>query len=286
MSHWKIGDVRISKFAEKEFTGVVHRFLLLDATPESCKDIEWLKPGFMTEKGELHFSIHAFVVETPSCRIIVDTCFGNDKQRNSERSNMLSGPFLLDLEAAGFPASSFDYVMCTHLHLDHVGWNTVLVDGKWEPTFKNARYLILASEYGYWSQERKKQQFANYMSDSVDPVFTAGLVDLIESEHKLCDEVWLEPTPGHTPGHVSVRIASKGEQALITGDFIHHPCQMARPHWCTTADFDQKAAESTRRRMLAQLATEPTLVIGTHFAGPTAGRVVGDGEVWRFDTAV
>ena len=285
MSHWQVGDVRISKFVEKESTGSVHRFLILDATPEACKDIEWLKPGFMTEKGELHFSIHALVVETPSCRIIVDTCFGNDKQRDNERSNMLSGPFLLDLEAAGYSASSFDYVMCTHLHLDHVGWNTVLVDSKWEPTFKNARYLIAASEYEYWSQEREKQQFGDYMRDSVDPVFADGLVDLIQTDHKLCDEVWLEPTHGHTPGHVSMRIASKGEQALITGDFIHHPCQMARPHWCTTADFDKKAVESTRRRMLAQLATEPTLVIGTHFAGPTAGRVVRDGEVWRFDTA-
>ena len=147
MSHWQIGDVRISKFVEKEVTGIVQRFLLLDATSEACKEIEWLKPGFMTENGELHFSIHALVVETPNCRIIVDTCFGNDKQRDNERSNMLSGPFLRDLEAAGFPASSFDYVMCTHLHLDHVGWNTVLVDGKWEPTFTNARYLITISEY-------------------------------------------------------------------------------------------------------------------------------------------
>ncbi len=145
---------------------------------------------------------------------------------------------------------------------------------------------IQASEFKYWSQNREKQQFGNYMGDSVDPVFAAGLVDLIETDHKLCDEVWLESTHGHTPAHVSVLIASKGELALITGDFIHHPCQMARPHCCTTADFDQKAAESTRRRMLAQLATEPTLVIGTHFAGPTAGRVVRDGEVWRLDTGV
>ena len=286
MSHWQIGDVRIFKFVEKEFTGSVHRFLLLDATPEACKDIEWLKPYFMTENGELRLSIHALVVETPSCRIIVDTCFGNDKQRENERSNMLCGSFLRDLEAAGFPASSFDYVLCTHLHVDHVGWNTLFVDGKWEPTFKNARYLVAGGEYDYWCWHREKQQFGDYMGDSVDPVFAAGLVDMIEADHKLCDEVWLEPTPGHTPGHVSVRIASKGEQALITGDFIHSPCQMARPHWGTTADFDQKAAESTRRRMLAQLATESTVVIGTHFAGPTAGRVIRDGEVWRFETGV
>jgi glyoxylase-like metal-dependent hydrolase (beta-lactamase superfamily II) len=271
VSHWQIGDVRITKFVEKEFSGSVHRFLLLDATPESCHAIEWLKPDFITENDELRLSIHAFVIETPSCRIIVDTCFGNDKRRDNERSNMLSGPFLGELEAARFPASSFDYVLCTHLHVDHVGWNTVLVSGNWAPTFKNARYLIA------W--HRKKQQFGDYMADSVDPVFAACLLNRVETDHKLCDEVWLEPTPGHTPGHVSVRIASKGQQALITGDFIHSPCQMARPHWGTTADSDQRAAESTRRRMLAQLATGSTLVIGTHFPGPTAGHVIRDGEV-------
>jgi len=285
MSDLQIGDVRISKFVEMESTGYPNKHLL-GATPESCRQIGWLKPDFMTENGELRGSVCSVVVETPNCRIIVDTCWGNDKRRNRPHANMLSGPFLRDLEAAGFPASSFDYVLCTHLHGDHVGWNTVLVNGKWEPTFKNARYLIAGSEYEYWSWERGKQLQGDYMGDSVDPVFSAGLVDPIETDHKLCDEVWLEPTPGHTPGHVSIRIASKGEQALITGDFIHNPCQMARPHWCSTFDSDQKAAESTRRQMLEQLATESTLVIGTHFAGPTAGRVVRDGEVWRFDTGV
>jgi glyoxylase-like metal-dependent hydrolase (beta-lactamase superfamily II) len=129
-----------------------------------------------------------------------------------------------------------------------------------------------------------KESAGDYMGDSVEPAFAAGLLDRVETDHELCAEVRLEPTTGHTPGHVSVRIVSKGEQALITGDFIHSPCQMARPHWCTTADSDQKAAESTRRQMLTQLATEQTLVIGTHFPGSTAGRVIRDGEAWRFET--
>ena len=174
MNHWQIGDVRITKFVEKEFAGSVHRFLLLDATPAACKDIEWLKHHFMSENGELRLSIHALVVETPSCRIIVDTCFGNDKQRENERSNMLCGSFLRDLEAAGFPASSFDYVLCTHLHVDHVGWNTVLVDGRWEPTFKTARYLIVGGEYEYWSSHREKLQYGDYMGDSVACCWPSG----------------------------------------------------------------------------------------------------------------
>jgi glyoxylase-like metal-dependent hydrolase (beta-lactamase superfamily II) len=284
MSSWQIGDVRITKIVERESTGSIHRFLLLDATPEACKEIAWLHPHFMTEQGELHISVHALVVETPRCRIIVDTCFGNDKKRTRPGFHMLSGPFLHDLDAAGFPVDGFDYVMCTHLHVDHVGWNTVLVDGTWEPTFKKARYLMATTEYAYWCQNRDEQQFGDYFGDSVKPVFDAGLVELVAANHRVCDEVWLEPTPGHSPGHVSVRIASRGEQALITGDFMHHPCQMARPHWCSTADYDQRAAEATRRRMLAQLADEPTLVIGTHFAGVTAGRVVRDGAVWCLNT--
>ena len=152
--------------------------------------------------------------------------------------HMLQGPFFKNMEAAGFAASSFQYVLCTHLHVDHVGWNTRWVDGQWAPTFPNARYLIARQEFAYWHAHRSEQQYGDYMADSVLPVLAAGLVDLVESDHQLCDEVWLEPTPGHSPGHVSVRIASQGQSALITGDFMHHPCQMARPHWCSTADYD------------------------------------------------
>jgi glyoxylase-like metal-dependent hydrolase (beta-lactamase superfamily II) len=164
---------------------------------------------------------------------------------------------------------------------------TFLWDGaQWHPTFPHARYLFAEPEFRYWQARRDAQQYGDYFGDSVQPVCDAGLVDLVETTHRLCPEVWLEPTPGHSPGHVSVRIASRGEQALITGDFIHHPCQMARPQWCTTADYDQAAAEHTRRQMLAQLADEGMLVIGTHFAGPSAGRVVQDGDVWRLETEV
>jgi glyoxylase-like metal-dependent hydrolase (beta-lactamase superfamily II) len=199
---------------------------------------------------------------------------------------MLQGSFLTNMEAAGFAAASFQYVLCTHLHGDHVGWTTRWVDGQWAPTFPNARYLIARQEFTYWQAHRAEQQYGDYMADSVLPVREAGLVDLVASDHQLCDEVWLEPTPGHSPGHISVRIASQGHSALITGDFMHHPCQMARPHWCSTADYDQHAAEETRRRELAQLATEETLVIGTHFPGPSAGRVKRDGDVWWLDTAM
>ena len=121
--------------------------------------------------------------------------------------------------------------------------------------------------------------------NSVQPVFDAGLVDLVETDHRIDDAVSLVATIGHTPGHVSVRIRSRGAEALITGDFMHHPCQIARPDWASTANSDPTAARGTREHMLARLAHTPTLVIGTHFAAPTAGRIVRDGAAyrWRFD---
>jgi glyoxylase-like metal-dependent hydrolase (beta-lactamase superfamily II) len=138
-------------------------------------------------------------------------------------------------------------------------------------------------EFAHWQARQETEDYAPIFADSVRPVADAGLVELVPTDHRLCDEVSLVPTPGHTPGHVSVRIASRGEEALITGDFLHHPCQMARPDWSSEVDHDREAAHATRRRVFAALAGTPTLVIGTHFAGPTAGRVVRDGDAFRLD---
>jgi glyoxylase-like metal-dependent hydrolase (beta-lactamase superfamily II) len=283
MSKWRIGDVTVTKIVELDVTGGT-RFILPQAAPEAVLPIGWLQPHFVSPEGKLRMSIHALIVETASRRIIVDTCLGNDKENRSvPRWNKLQGPFLADLAAAGYPRESIDTVLCTHLHVDHVGWNTMLVAGRWVPTFPKARYLMGRVEFEHWRAERENQAHAAVFGDSVAPVFDAGLVDLVETDHRVSDEVSLVPTLGHTPGHVSVRISSKGEEALITGDFIHHPCQMARPEWSSTADHDASRAIATRRTMFSRLAGTPTLVIGTHFAGPTAGRVVKDGDAFRLE---
>jgi len=280
---WRIGGVTVTKIVEMEVTGG-SRFILPDATYEAVLPIGWLQPHFADERGRLKMSIHALVVETPEHRIVVDTCLGNDKQgRRIPTWNNLQGPFLADLAATGFPRETIDTVLCTHLHVDHVGWNTMLVDGKWLPTFPKARYLMGRTEFSHWRQQHDRDDMAAVFADSVQPVHAAGLVDLVDSDTRICDEVSLVPTPGHTPGHVSVRIASEGEEALITGDFMHHPCQIARPDWCSTADTDQAAARETRERMLKELSQRPVLVIGTHFAGATAGRIVRDGDAYRLD---
>jgi glyoxylase-like metal-dependent hydrolase (beta-lactamase superfamily II) len=227
-------------------------------------------------------SIHALIVATKERRIMVDTCLGNDKIRAIPGWNMRAGPFLEDIASAGYPRDSIDTVLCTHLHVDHVGWNTMWDGGKWIPTFDNARYLIGETEWNHWSSEDAAQRRGDdIMGDSVRPVFDAGSVDLVATSHKICDEVWLESTPGHTPGHVSVRISSNGEDALITGDCMHHPCQMAIPDMCSNADSDQVKARETRHALLNKYADGPVLVIGTHFATPTAGHIVRDGNAFR-----
>jgi glyoxylase-like metal-dependent hydrolase (beta-lactamase superfamily II) len=281
-TQWRIGEVTITKIVELEFTGGT-RFILPQATREAVQGMEWLKPHFMNDDGRLIMSIHALVVETPSHRIVVDTCLGNDKTgRQAPHWNNRQGPFLADLAAAGYARESIGTVLCTHLHVDHVGWNTMLVDGRWVPTFPSARYLMAKSEFDYWRARPEGEERALIFDDSVQPVFDAGLVDLVATDHRLCEEVRLVPTLGHTPGHVSVAIESGGVRGLITGDFVHHPCQMARPDWASTADFDAAASTATRHGMFGALAGTPTLVIGTHFAGATAGRVVRDGGAFRF----
>ncbi|HEY8288658.1 MAG TPA: MBL fold metallo-hydrolase [Acetobacteraceae bacterium] len=281
MSKWKIGDVTVTKIVELEMTGGT-RFLFPQVTPELIKPITWLQPHFADENGRLRMSIHTFLVETPAHRIVVDTCLGNDKQnRRIPHWNDRQGPFLADLADVGYPPDSIDTVLCTHLHVDHVGWNTMMRDGRWVPTFPKARYLMGRAEYQHWSTNTKREDMRFILADSVTPILDAGLATLVETDHRLCDEISLIPTVGHTPGHVSVVIESRGERALITGDFMHHPCQIAHPEWDTTADSDPEQGIRTRRIMFERLADTPVLVIGTHFAGATAGHIVRDGDSYR-----
>jgi glyoxylase-like metal-dependent hydrolase (beta-lactamase superfamily II) len=280
---WTIGDVTVTKIVELEMTGG-SRFLLPQATPEAILPIAWLRPHFADENGRLRMSIHSFVVQTPTRRIIVDTCLGNAKQnRRIPHWNDRDGPFLADLAEAGFPAESIDTVLCTHLHVDHVGWNTMQVDGQWVPTFPRAQYLMGRTEYEHWSTVKDRPDMQHIMADSVTPIVEAGLAKMVETTERITDEITLVPTFGHTPGHVSVMIQSRGEQALITGDFMHHPCQIAHPEWETTADTDAAQGIATRRSMFDRLAGSPVLIIGTHFAGATAGRLVRDGDAYRLD---
>jgi glyoxylase-like metal-dependent hydrolase (beta-lactamase superfamily II) len=277
--HWNVGKVKITKIVELETVGST-RFILPLAGNEEIRNLPWLIPHFATEEGRLKMSIHALVVETPARRIVVDTGLGNDKQgRNVPTWNNRKDPFLETMTAAGFPPDSIDTVLCTHLHVDHVGWNTKLVGGAWLPTFAKARYVFGKTEYEHWRDHSDAPDKTAVFNDSVKPIVDAGKADLVASDARLCDEITLIPTPGHSPGHISLHIQSDGETGLLTGDVAHHPCQMAHLDWSSTADSDPVQSAATRRQLFARFADTPTLVIGGHFS---AGQIRRDGDAFKF----
>jgi len=286
MLSWKVGAVTVTRVVELELPVPYNAAqpFLAEATPEALGVHGWLYPDYVTPEGHLRLSIHALLVEAPGLRLVVDTCIGNDRPRGITGGQPLATGFLKAFADAGWTREGVDAVVCTHLHVDHVGWNTMLVDGKWVPTFPKARYLIGRAEHAHWSAEDEGET-PQILADSVQPIFDAGLVDLVEMDHVISPELRLVPTPGHTPGHVSVAIDSEGQRALITGDFTHHPCQMAHPEWSPPFDSDPKAAGVMRRQMFADMADQPVLVIGTHYAAPTAGHVKRDGDAFRFEGA-
>ena len=281
---WQIGDVSIRRVVELENAVAYHPKypLIAEARPEALGHMPWLKPHFVTSEGHLNTSIHALVVEAPGLLLVVDTCLGNDKPRRMLGNRPLSTDFLAQLRAAGCEPAQVQAVLCTHLHVDHVGWNTRLDNGRWVPTFPNARYLMGRIEIEHWSRAQEAEPAA-IMADSIKPILDAGQVELVEQDQRLCDEVRLLPTPGHTPGHVSVLIESRGVRALITGDVVHHPCQIGEPSWSTSFDTDRAAATAMRMQLLSQFADSGVLVIGTHFAYPTAGRITRNGERYKFE---
>ena len=282
MNSWQVGNIKITRVVEMQVTGG-SRFILPQAIPETILPMQWLQPHFADEQGKLIMSIHALVIETADRKMIVDTCIGNDKKRNIANWSNLQLPFLEDLQKAGYDRFEIDTVMCTHLHVDHVGWNTMLMDGEWIPTFPNAEYLIGKKEYEYWHNEEPDQLNEGLLEDSVKPVFDAGLVKLVPMDFEVCKGIYFEATPGHTPGHVSIHIESQGQHALITGDSFHHPCQIEKVQWSSSADYDQVASKQTRESLLTKYGDSNVLIIGTHFATPTAGYLRKKGSTYVLD---
>jgi glyoxylase-like metal-dependent hydrolase (beta-lactamase superfamily II) len=284
MNRWQIGDVSVARVIESEgpWDGTI---LLSQATAENvARERDWLHPIFTDDAGRLRMSIHSFVLESRGRRIVVDTCIGNDKERPIPEWSGQHWPYLANLAAAGYAPGSIDSVLCTHLHVDHVGWNTTLRDGKWVPTFPNATYLVGGTEWDFFS--RADDPFLKGpVDDSVRPVMADGRSRLVDETHRLTDEVWLESTPGHTPGHFSVRISSRGAEAVITGDCLHHPILIRYPEWDNRFDTDGARAKRTRREFCERYADSGVLVLGTHFATPSAGRIVRQGDSYRFVAA-
>jgi len=277
---WTIGKAKITRVLELPPL-TADPALFIKTNQQAIRDRkEWLCPDFADEEGNIILHFQAFVIEASGKRILVDPCIGNDKQRNHEFFTGLDGPFLEHLAQAGYPRESMDYVLCTHLHLDHCGWNTMLVDGKWVPTFPNARYLFAAAEYEHLLQD-DHEDAADVLEDSVKPIVEAGLAEFVGSDHIIVDEVRLRSTHGHTPGHCSVVISSEGQEAVITGDVIHHPVQVAIPDVSDNFCWNEEMAHNTRRQLLGDVANRGALLLGSHFSGPTGIYLEPDGNVWQ-----
>ncbi|MAA75481.1 MAG: MBL fold metallo-hydrolase [Salinisphaeraceae bacterium] len=279
---WKIGDIRVTRVPEIAGIQIPPDWLLTNVTAEDVKGYDWLRPGYADDEGNLLMTIQSFVIEAGGKTILVDTGVGNDKPRMSDFFSHLDNPFLEDLARAGFPAESIDMVVCTHLHIDHCGWNTRLVDGKWVPTFTQARYVFVEKEYEYWKVQPNEGENANVFDDSVKPVIDAGLVDLVAADHELVPGVRLEFSPGHTPGHVCIHLDSGGQEALITGDLIYSPLQCANPDITSNFCSDPAQEARTRRDFFTRYQNTSVRFIGTHIADTTVGRIEPDGNNWKF----
>ncbi|MAA74613.1 MAG: MBL fold metallo-hydrolase [Salinisphaeraceae bacterium] len=295
-NQWQIGEVTITRIMELGDVPFPAEVLFMNYDPDDLAAQEWMRPHHLDDDNNPVLSVHTFVVKTPDKTILVDTCTGNDKPRMGELFNQLQTNYLEAIAQAGAARENVDLVLCTHLHLDHVGWNTHLVDGEWVPTFPNATYLFGRKEWAHWEANKDIEveegatgeaspivNASAVIHDSVIPVVEAGLHQLVETDHQVCPEVRLEATPGHTPGHVSVHIESDGEHAIISGDMLHSPYQMARPDVGVSFDSDGPEAARTRRWFFDKYADQPILFLGTHFATPTGGRLVSHEGSWRFE---
>ena len=257
-----------------------------DTTPDDWAPHEgWMKPTAMDPiTGDLMFAVQSYVVRSPHHTILIDSCVGNHKERATRPlwHQKMDDTYLRALASLELAPEDIDYVLCTHLHADHVGWNTKLVDGRWVPTFPNARYVFSAKELAAWKHGHQKFTRAP-LEDSVLPVIEAGKAQLVDHDFALDDCVWLEPSPGHTPDHVSIRLASGGQNAVMSGDLMHSPVQCLHPEWTVWPDWDADQAKRTRHGFMERYADTDMLVCTAHFPLPSAGRIVADGDAFRFE---
>lgn len=285
----RVGAVEITRVIESErpmmklssffFDGSSGGDLRDDAV-EAHRD--WLGASALAPDGTMIFSIQSLLVRTRRHVILVDTCAGAGSREGEPSDDLSAVPYFKRLGAAGVKVEDIDFVLCTHLHSDHVGWNTSRRDGTLVPTFPKAKYVFDRREWAYWS-ERKDGDFGyGPIRDRVRPVVAAGRELLVDPPHEIDEEARIEPIYGHTPGQVALRILSGGRDAVLVGDLMHHPVQCAEPQWDSKFSVDAKLSMATRRSFLERHAGSDILVIPAHFPTPGAGRVVAHGKTWRF----
>ena len=279
---WTVGDVRLTALVESEIPGGPAGFFFPDPPPDDVLSAGCLYRGVATPDGGVTFRVQAFVVEVDGSVVLVDPCVGNGKQLSLPFWNDLALPWLDQLAAAGFDRHGIDLVVHTHLHEDHIGWDTHRVDGQWTPTFPNATHVYVDAELDFArSPDRRTGQ--DPFAESISPVLDAGLGQVVGASAELLPRVRLVPTPGHTPGHASLRVETGAEPIVVSGDLLHHQFQLAHPHLREVADWNPAIAVETRKAFLDEHARSGAVVAGTHFGVAPLGRIEADGpSAWRF----
>jgi glyoxylase-like metal-dependent hydrolase (beta-lactamase superfamily II) len=280
-----IGDMTIMRALE-----IVTPFDPLTFYPETTPEDwdphrEWLAPNAMDpDTGMLLLYMQSYVVRTRHHTILIDTCVGNHKERSNRPLWHLKtdDTYMRALAMHGLKPEDIDYVMCTHLHGDHVGWNTKLENGQWVPTFPNARYVFSHKELDAWQNQGDERFSDQPLVDSVLPIVAAGKADLVGHDFAIDDEVSLVPTPGHTPDHLAIRFSSGGSEAVMCADMVHCPVQLLYPEWTAWPDWDPALAKTTRRRFFEHYCDTDTLVCTAHFPLPSAGFIRPEGDAFRF----
>ena len=277
MTTLSLGEVTVTRVIEIDRSSFPTASMLPDSTAEAIgRHRDWLTPFWDDRTNDLGSRIGAYIVRTPRSTVLIDTGVGNDKRRDgSPVWHLRRGSFLDDLAAAGVTPEQVDVVLCTHLHVDHVGWNTRLVDGRWVPTFARAKYLFAGEEWEFWRHEKDA-----CIADSVMPVIEAGQAVLVQSDYKVDPWLSFEPSPGHTPGHVCVRLQTRAGEAVFSGDLMHRTVQVAEPQWSSRFCHDPAQARETRRAFVERHADTGVLVLAAHF--PRPGFIVHEGGGCRF----
>jgi glyoxylase-like metal-dependent hydrolase (beta-lactamase superfamily II) len=290
----RLGDVEITRVVEIPRS----TYPTSDMLPTSSADViarhraGWLGAFYDASTGDLGSRIQSYVVRTPDETVLIDACVGNDKKRENALWNMRQGTWLDDLRAAGVTPEDVDYVLCTHMHVDHVGWNTRLENGRkidgpgpsrrWVPTFPRAAYVFVGEEWEFWKHESETgKDHDGCIDDSVIPIVEAGRARLVESTTAIGRYLRFEPTPGHTPGHASVRLTTSAGQAVFSGDLMHRVVQVAEPGWSSRFCNDRNEAAKTRRAFVEQHADRGVLICAAHF--PTPGYIVKKDGGFRFE---
>ncbi len=273
---FSVGDLTIHRIIEQETKFLQAQDMLPDLTLDMlAENRAWMKQaGALDDTDTLILCFQSYIVQTPHHTVLIDSCIGNDKPRPGRPHwNMKTDDsYMRALAASGFSVADIDFVMCTHLHVDHVGWNTRLDNGRWVPTFPNARYVFAKSEYDYWLDMNAKTQVPPFV-DSVLPVVEAKKADIVTNDFMLGDHARILPTPGHTPGHVAFTFGRGKDDAVFAGDLMHTPLQTRYPELSPKFDVDPKLAGATRRNFLQRYCDTDTLCCTAHFPSPSAGKI-------------